>query len=88
MHGRRWNRSRRLPQGEPCFSDCAAPGRARAETVGDAAAIGRDLEISYLTDKGPLPAVRGVDFALRRGRTLAVVGESGSGKSTLARVIT
>ncbi|HBM60669.1 MAG TPA: peptide ABC transporter permease [Citreicella sp.] len=71
----------------PVPRETAAQARARAETVGDAAAIGRDLEISYLTDKGPLPAVRGVDFALRRGRTLAVVGESGSGKSTLLRAV-
>jgi dipeptide transport system ATP-binding protein len=32
-------------------------------------------------------AVKGVDFALERGKTLAIVGESGSGKSTLARII-
>ncbi|MBK5944979.1 peptide ABC transporter ATP-binding protein [Rhodobacter veldkampii DSM 11550] len=33
-------------------------------------------------------AVRGVDFAVERGKTLAIVGESGCGKSTLARIIT
>jgi len=32
-------------------------------------------------------AVKGVDFRLERGKTLAIVGESGSGKSTLARII-
>ncbi|MFN3723175.1 MAG: ATP-binding cassette domain-containing protein [Paracoccaceae bacterium] len=32
-------------------------------------------------------AVNGVDFAVSRGKTLAIVGESGSGKSTLARII-
>jgi dipeptide transport system ATP-binding protein len=32
-------------------------------------------------------AVKGVDFAVERGKTLAIVGESGSGKSTLARII-
>ena len=35
-----------------------------------------------------LQALRGVSFALGRGRTLAVVGESGCGKSTLARLVT
>jgi dipeptide transport system ATP-binding protein len=33
-------------------------------------------------------AVKGVNFSLAKGRTLAVVGESGCGKSTLARMIT
>ena len=33
-------------------------------------------------------AVKGVNFTLEKGRTLAVVGESGCGKSTLARMIT
>ncbi len=32
-------------------------------------------------------AVNGVDFAVEKGKTLAIVGESGSGKSTLARII-
>ncbi|MFZ1662409.1 MAG: dipeptide ABC transporter ATP-binding protein [Paracoccaceae bacterium] len=32
-------------------------------------------------------AVKGVDFSVERGKTLAIVGESGSGKSTLARII-
>ncbi|MBU3030750.1 ATP-binding cassette domain-containing protein [Paracoccus marinaquae] len=32
-------------------------------------------------------ALKGVDFAVPKGKTLAIVGESGSGKSTLARII-
>ena len=35
-----------------------------------------------------LKAVDGVDFAIARGRTLALVGESGCGKSTVARLVT
>ncbi|MFZ5520148.1 MAG: ABC transporter ATP-binding protein [Pseudomonadota bacterium] len=34
--------------------------------------------------KGEFVAVRGADFTVKPGRTLAVIGESGSGKSTLA----
>jgi len=32
-------------------------------------------------------AVKGIDFSVQKGKTLAIVGESGSGKSTLARII-
>jgi peptide/nickel transport system ATP-binding protein len=35
----------------------------------------------------PVYALKAVDIAIKRGRTLGIVGESGSGKSTLARCI-
>lgn len=48
----------------------------------------RDLEVGFTTqDKGIVPAVRGVNFTLNVGETLAIVGESGSGKSTVAHAI-
>ena len=54
----------------------------------------RNLKRDYISSGGFLRparivhAVKGVNFTLDKGRTLAVVGESGCGKSTLARMIT
>jgi ABC-type glutathione transport system ATPase component len=35
----------------------------------------------------PIAAVRGIDFEIAAGKTLALVGSSGSGKSTVARCV-
>jgi peptide/nickel transport system ATP-binding protein len=42
----------------------------------------RDLSIEFDSPTGPLRAVDGVSFDLRRGETLGLVGESGCGKTT------
>lgn len=47
----------------------------------------RDLQISFRTQNGPLKAVRGIDFTIEKGETLAIVGESGSGKSVTAKAV-
>jgi oligopeptide/dipeptide ABC transporter ATP-binding protein len=47
----------------------------------------KDLHVDFYLRAGILPAVRGVNFSLRKGDTLGVVGESGSGKSVMAKEI-
>ena len=44
----------------------------------------RNLNVSFDTDEGNLSAVRGVNFTIRKGESVALVGESGSGKSVTA----
>ncbi|GKW46520.1 ABC transporter ATP-binding protein [Planococcus sp. NCCP-2050] len=46
-----------------------------------------DLHVSFKTQTGKITAVRGVNFELNKGETLAIVGESGSGKSVTAKSI-
>lgn len=46
-----------------------------------------NLQISFRTYGGEVEAVRGVDFDLYKGETLAIVGESGCGKSVTSSAI-
>ncbi len=43
-----------------------------------------DLHTYFFTDDGIVKAVDGVDFFVRKGKTLGIVGESGCGKSITA----
>jgi len=47
----------------------------------------RNLKVSYQTYAGEIKAVRGADFHLAKGETLAIVGESGCGKTAAAKAI-
>lgn len=45
------------------------------------------MHISFHTFAGEVQAIRGIDFDLQKGETLAIVGESGSGKSVTTKAI-
>jgi len=47
----------------------------------------QDVKIHFDMDEGLLKAVDGVDFVIRKGRTLGIVGESGCGKSVTTNAI-
>lgn len=47
----------------------------------------KNLRVSFKTNTGTVKAVRGINFNLYKGKTLAIVGESGSGKSVTSKAI-
>jgi peptide/nickel transport system ATP-binding protein len=61
----------------------------RATASERAVARVRNLRVDYRSRRrGPVPAVRGIDFHVERGEAYGLVGESGSGKSTAALALT
>ena len=68
---------------EPYFVDpfeLTKPSDDRRITV-------QNLHMSFMTANGEVKALRGVDFHLDQGETLAIVGESGCGKSATIQTI-
>ncbi len=47
----------------------------------------KNVSISFKTNVGMLNAIRGVNFTLHKGETVAIVGESGSGKSVTVKAV-
>lgn len=47
----------------------------------------KDFKVNIKTDEGIITAVRGIDFAIKKGETLGLVGESGCGKSLTSKAI-
>ena len=48
----------------------------------------KNLDITFSTNAGKIHAIRGVNFDLPTGKTVALVGESGSGKSVTMKAVT
>ena len=46
-----------------------------------------NLEVTFTSSTGVVPAVRGANLTIYPGQTVAIVGESGSGKSTTAAAV-
>ena len=64
-----------------------APGSAAESEQAPLLEI-RDLQVEYLTARGPVRAVDGVSLSIKPGEVFGLAGESGSGKSTVAHAIT
>ena len=46
-----------------------------------------DLRVTYRSERGDVPAVRGVELSIAPGETVGLAGESGCGKSTIAATV-
>ena len=47
----------------------------------------KELKVHFNTDDGPIKAVDGISFDVKKNSVVAIVGESGCGKSVTARTI-
>ncbi len=51
------------------------------------AVVLRGMSVRFVTDRGAVLALEGIDATIRRGSVTSLLGPSGSGKSTLLRVV-
>jgi fluoroquinolone transport system ATP-binding protein len=61
--------------------------RAKQVEAGEGAAMIRVNDLSFTYPGSGEPAVRGLDFAIRRGEIFGFLGPSGAGKSTTQKVL-
>ncbi|MCX5835643.1 MAG: ATP-binding cassette domain-containing protein, partial [Deltaproteobacteria bacterium] len=47
----------------------------------------KDLSKTFIKDGNSIEVLKGVDFTIARGQSLAILGVSGSGKSTLIHIL-
>jgi oligopeptide/dipeptide ABC transporter ATP-binding protein len=78
----------RLTERRSAAPEAAPAAATAADPVDDDLVLDvRDLEVSFAGPHGPVRAVRGVSFGVRRGEAVGIVGESGSGKSMTALAV-
>jgi len=65
------------------MSEATSPAPVSPKVILDV----KDLTVSFKAYGGKVHAVRGVDFHLNQGETIAIVGESGSGKSVTSKAV-
>jgi fluoroquinolone transport system ATP-binding protein len=61
--------------------------RGEQATAGEGAAVIRVNDLAFTYPGAGQPAVRGLDFAIRRGEIFGFLGPSGAGKSTTQKVL-
>ena len=72
---------------DPASNETAPEARRPSEATPHPVLEVQDLAVEFETYGGTVRAVRGVSFAVPRGKTLGIVGESGCGKSVTVQAL-